>query len=504
MTDVTSPGRQPQRATDRVWADREIRVLSPRAKKAIKTSIAVVIAYAIALHMDWEKPYWAAWTAFSIGFATASEGVRKGLNRLAGGLVGTIGGFVLLAFLIQERWLFMTFLSLYGAVFTYLALGSRHYGYFWQQAGFFATVIAFDSAFSPANAFQVGIERAQETGTGLVTFIVVALLLWPENSRRPLEDAAARLVANVRSMWEACTALLGGAGDVHGTNALRDQNLALRARAAALLAAAESESSEVAQVRSAWRTFLAQIDRLNETLVRWHSDLDETQARTLMKLAPDLRASMEEIDRRLAGIEQMIVAQTPTSRPESITFELDEELLASLPHFDRAALTAQRDRLRRIDALSRGLFESACEIRGFECGGGQVDEPPVLSASRLPVGRFSLDRDHLDEAVRTAASIWLMFLVIVYVPDVPASLGALGIATRLAFADSAMPTFSLSRLFVPVTIAMVSAFPFYFLLMPRLSSFPELAVAVSVVVFAVVYVLHEPRQALLRTAPARI
>jgi uncharacterized membrane protein YccC len=49
-------------------------MLSPRTKMAIKTCVAVVIAYAIALHMDWEKPYWAAWTAFSIGLATRGEG----------------------------------------------------------------------------------------------------------------------------------------------------------------------------------------------------------------------------------------------------------------------------------------------------------------------------------------------------------------------------------------------------------------------------------------------
>jgi hypothetical protein len=91
--------------------------------------VAVVIAYAIALHMDWERPYWAAWTAFSIGLATRGEGLHKGLNRLAGGLVGAISGFVLLAFFIQDRWLFMTFLSLYAVIFTYLALGSKRNNY---------------------------------------------------------------------------------------------------------------------------------------------------------------------------------------------------------------------------------------------------------------------------------------------------------------------------------------------------------------------------------------
>ena len=474
-------------------------MLSPRVKMAIKACVAVVIAYAIALHMDWEKPYWAAWTAFSIGLATTGEGVQKGLMRLAGGLFGAVGGFVLLAFFIQDRWLFIAFLSLYGGIFTYLALGSRHHGYFWQQAGFFATVIAFDSAFNPTNAFEVGIERAQETGTGLVTFIVVALLLWPETSRRRLEETTSRLVTSVRQMWGECTALIEGGEGVRATNALRDQIHTLQAQAGKFLSAAESNSWEVAEVRMAWRSFQAQIGELSETLIRWRSDLDESQVRTLERLVPDLPASLEEIDRRLAAIEQMMAGNMPTGLPEPVAFELDDRLLSSLSHFDSAALTAQRDRLRHIDVLTRALFESARLIRGFELSSAQVNAPDAPSTFHLPTGRFALDRDHLDEAVRTAASIWLMFLVIVYIPDVPAGLGALGIATRLAFADSALPSFSLTRLIIPVTLAMFFAFPFYIFVMPLLSSFTELALMVSVVVFAVVYIFHEPRQALLRT-----
>ena len=57
-------------------------MLSTRAKMAIRACVAVVIAYAIALHMDWEKPYWAAWTAYSIGLASRGEGIQKGLLRL--------------------------------------------------------------------------------------------------------------------------------------------------------------------------------------------------------------------------------------------------------------------------------------------------------------------------------------------------------------------------------------------------------------------------------------
>ena len=461
--------------------------------------MAVVIAYAIALHMDWEKPYWAAWTAFSIGLASRGEGIQKGLLRLAGGLAGAVGGFMLLAFFIQDRWLFIACLSLYAAIFTYLALGSKRYNYFWQQAGFFATVIAFDSAFQPLNAFEVGIERAQETGAGLVTYIVVALLLWPQNSRRDLEQTASGLIAGVRQMWEGCKVLTGGGESVRVTHGLRDRVRKLHAQLGKLLGTAETDSWEVAEASSAWRSFQAQIAQLSETLVRWHYGLDQAQVRNFARLAPGLPAFLGEIDRRLAVIEQMLAGNTPAHQPASVTLELDDQLLASLPHFDRAGLTVQCDYLRHIEALTRALFESVCAIRDLECGAASARDARDDSSVHLPAGRFSLDRDHLDESFRVAASVWLMFLAIVYIPDVPAGLGALGIATRLALADTAMPSMSLTVLFMPVIAAMAVFFPFYTLLMPQLSGFAGLAVVVSVVVFTIVYVFHEPRQALLRT-----
>lgn len=473
--------------------------LSPRVKLAIKTSLAVLIAYAIALHMDWEKPYWAAWTAFSVGLATTGEGVQKGLMRLAGGLVGAVGGFVLLAFFIQERWLFVTFLSLYGAVFTYLALSSKGHGYFWQQAGFFATVIAFDSAFSPGNAFEIGIDRAQETGTGLVTYVVIALLLWPESSGRKLVHTAQALIDKARRLLGVCTARVGGAAGDQETTALRDDIHRLQAQVDKLLGVARSDSWEVAEAYSDWRAFQAEIAALDETLIRWGADLDEHQLAILRALVPKLTVYLQELDRRLEGAAAMIAGKAPSRQPEPLAIEWDDQRLQSLGHFDIAAVTAQRDRLRQLDNLSLALYRAACRIAAFDCAADQQDVKPQPAVAAPSPGPLPLDRDHFDEAVRTAASIWLMFLAIVYIPDIPTGLGALGIATRLAFADSALPSFSLTKLYLPVTVALAAAFPFYIFVMPQLSSYPELALGVSAVVFTVVYVFHEPKQALLRT-----
>jgi len=42
-------------------------VLSDRVKAAIKTALAMVLAYGVALYMDWHN---ADWAAFSVAFCT--------------------------------------------------------------------------------------------------------------------------------------------------------------------------------------------------------------------------------------------------------------------------------------------------------------------------------------------------------------------------------------------------------------------------------------------------
>ena len=67
--------------------------LSTRAKEAIKTALAVTIAMGIALWMDWEKPYWAAFGVIMISLPTKGQSLNKGAMRMLGTLVGIVVAF---------------------------------------------------------------------------------------------------------------------------------------------------------------------------------------------------------------------------------------------------------------------------------------------------------------------------------------------------------------------------------------------------------------------------
>ena len=89
--------------------------ISTRTKEAIKTGLAMTIAYGIALQMDWDRPYWAAFAVAFISLPTAGQSLHKGILRMLGTLVAGVAALTLIALFPQERWWFMIFLSMYIA-----------------------------------------------------------------------------------------------------------------------------------------------------------------------------------------------------------------------------------------------------------------------------------------------------------------------------------------------------------------------------------------------------
>ena len=109
-------------------------ILSRKAKEAIKTALAMAIAYAIALQMGWDRPYWAAFAVGMISLPAAGQSLRQGVMRMLGTLVAGVAALTLIALFPQERWWFMVFLSVYLGFCTYMMMGKKNQ-YFYQVCG---------------------------------------------------------------------------------------------------------------------------------------------------------------------------------------------------------------------------------------------------------------------------------------------------------------------------------------------------------------------------------
>jgi hypothetical protein len=108
-------------------------ILSPRTKEAIKTALAMSIAYGIALAMDWDNPKWAGVAVAVISLATIGQSLNKGALRMLGTLMAVAAALTMIALFPQDRWLFVLILSAWVGFCTYMMGGGKHVG--WADEG---------------------------------------------------------------------------------------------------------------------------------------------------------------------------------------------------------------------------------------------------------------------------------------------------------------------------------------------------------------------------------
>nr|NIV30530.1 hypothetical protein [Anaerolineae bacterium] len=459
--------------------------LSTRSKEAIKISLAMVIAFGIALWMDWERPYWAGFAVAFISLDTLGASLNKAAMRMLGTLVAILAAFTFLALFPQQRWLFMAVVSLYVGLCAYMMTGKKRQ-YFWYASGFICVVIAVNSSNS-LTAFQIAVERAQETGTGILVYSLVSALLWPQSSRGAFEDASRKLWATQARLYRSYLSLMSGKGTAENSKQLRLQEVQLLTQSGQLLNAAETDSYEVWEVRHQWRHFHQLSRTLRETLDRWRESFPQIRDLDLPKALPNLDSLGVELDRRFAEIEHMLAGQAPAHLPEAIALKVDRTEIRAFGHFQKAAIAVVKTQLDRLEALSRELFDCVRDLKGF---GGAASKPLREETSRRGL---TIDPDRLQGAITVMATLWIAFLIWVYV-DPPGHASFVMMSTTLMMV-AVRAGMSTTRMALPLILSTLFAGILYVFVMPHLSGYGQLGLMIFVVTFGITYLFSAPRQA---------
>src|SRR5499427_1593357 len=286
------------------------RVLSDRVKTAVKTALAVVLAYGVALSMDWEHAYWAAFTVAFCSLSTVGESLNKGLLRLSGTVLGGVAAITLIALFPQDRWQFLIGMSIFSGFCTYMMFGISRW-YFWYVAGFSVPLLALAGGSNPLNDFQTVLLRGEETALGLVSYSLVWLLIWPTSTREAFEDAVRRLVDAQRQLSARYLEPTIGQTPDAGAEALRRQSTQGLARIGGLLDGAEIDSYDVWEARHAWRGLIHRLSQLTGASELWRQSLAEVRGLDLRRLLPELPQFPAELDRRFVEIGRMLEGHPP-------------------------------------------------------------------------------------------------------------------------------------------------------------------------------------------------
>ena len=163
--------------------------------------------------------------------------------------------------------------------------------------------------------------------------------------------------------------------------------------------------------------------------------------------------------------------------------------MASLSPFHRAALLLYCSHLQEIDKLTRDLFETVADIRNFTRAKIDPTSEPV------PLLPSALDPERLASVARWFTGLWLAWLIALYVPDIPDTVGFIVLTNSLSMALCVMPQLPIARTFLPIAFGFALGGAIYVLVMPHLASFADLAVVLFAAVFLICYLYHRPTQA---------
>ena len=459
-------------------------VLSTRAKEAIKVALALVLVYAIAMQMGWDKPMWAGLTVVTINILSVGVSLSRGLMRSFGTLVGAVAGLAIASLFPQERWLLMLCLSLYVGFTTYLLMGKSK-SYFWFLAAFTCVlIIGVSSPPESQSIFQVAVLRTQETTLGAVVYLLVTAFIWPTSSVGMFSGACRKLWATQTQLYQTYKDLMSGKGKAEDSRPLRLQEIQQLAQVGQLLNAAEIDSYEVWEVRHQWRRFRDQSTALMEALARWRQSFAEIQSLNLNDLLPNLDAVSSELDTRFEQIGRMLAGKAPTQSAQAISLGVDRDELHALTHFQEAAVIVTRAQIENLERLSRSLFDCVADIRGYARQAGAPDTEPARRRG------WAIDPDRFAGAVRVVVALWLGLFLWVYV-NPPGHSAFPMMACIFAIIIVMVPVASPALLFLSWGGGMAFAGVLYIFVMPHLSGFTELAVLIFGAFFTIQYLLSK-------------
>ncbi len=153
----------------------------------VKCFLAAMLALYIALRLGLPRPFWAPMATCIVSQSMAGSVYVRGMSRLVGTLFGTVASVFLLISFVNYTILLCFLIALWVGTCMYFSMLKRTTdAYVYTVAGFTVPVIIF-SVLGDINFINVqyitdmAIARAEETGIGFVSAILIHSLIFPRH-----------------------------------------------------------------------------------------------------------------------------------------------------------------------------------------------------------------------------------------------------------------------------------------------------------------------------------
>ncbi|EXL01871.1 membrane protein [Brucella anthropi] len=450
---------------------------------SVKTFLAAMLAYFIAISFDLPRPFWAVATVYIVAHPLSGAISSKSVYRLLGTLIGGGATIVMVPNLVNEPILLSAAIIAWVSACTFFSLLDRTpRSYVLLLAGYTVLLAGLPLVTAPANTFDTVMSRIEEIGLAIICASIVSHVVFPAHVGTVLVN---RIDGWMARAWSLLTTMaVGECGET--------QSRVARLGLAADVADLRSFTTHLQYDGSRYRRAISLVRSLQHRLVSLLPLLAEIEdlRRSLVKLNTPGSADALSL---IAAVGSAIGSRSKNPT-RSFKTEIDALDRSDAPHSWEKHLLANAARnLRDILRISDdcGTLREAIEDENTARAARRfaaVDQTPT---QHRDVGMALLSAVAVAICLSSSTLFWIASgwsdgMTLTQISGV--------LCCLLATMDDPVPAM---RKFVGVTIgAFVAAFVYGFAVLPMIDGFLPLAAALGLFLIPAGICLAEPSLAI--------
>ncbi|AJY45099.1 FUSC family protein [Martelella endophytica] len=429
---------------------------------SLKTFLAAMLAYFIAIRFGLPRPFWAVATVYIVAHPISGAIVSKSVYRLIGTMIGGVATLVMVPNLVQAPILLSSAIIAWVSACTFVSLLDRTpRSYVPLLAGYTVLLAGLPLVTAPADTFETVVSRIEEIGLGIICASLVSQLILPVHVGTVLMGRIDGWVANAHRLLSETAA---GAADKRQK---RTERHGLAAEAADI----RSFATHLQYDGSRYRPAVSLVRLLQHRMITLLPLLGELD---------DLRTALTRLNAPAAGKALSLIAEAGQLSPRSAEAR-DAEINALVrPDANRSWETlvlanvsrTLKDILRvsdECDALREAIDEENAARTAH-----RFSDFDGIPAYHRDLGMAFLSAFAVATCLATSISFWIASgwsdgMTFAQISGV--------LCCLLATMDNPIPAM---RKFVDVTIgAVIAAFIYGFAVLPMIDGFVPLVAALG-------------------------
>ncbi|MCK8784282.1 FUSC family protein [Roseomonas sp. NAR14] len=150
---------------------------------SVKTFVAAMLAYWIALRFDLSRPFWAVGTVYIIAHPLAGAITSKAVYRLLGTVIGGVMTVILVPNLVNAPELLSFAIAAWVGLCVFVSLLDRTpRSYVFLLGGYTVLLAGLPLVTAPENAFDTAVSRVEEIGLGIICAALVSRVVFPRHA----------------------------------------------------------------------------------------------------------------------------------------------------------------------------------------------------------------------------------------------------------------------------------------------------------------------------------